>query len=258
MVGAPRSAHGTRAYSASLTRVSGNPGGFKVMGLRDHVICDSDLHVMEPPDLWERYIDPAYAHAAPAGPRRDPARHAGAGQEPRDAAHGRHVPDARRGPQDGLAEAPRQRLRRVRGAGLGRASRRSTPWTPRASTWPCSSRPAGCSSSASTRPSRSARDGLEPEFATAIARAYNDWLQGLLRPRPGPHVRRRHGGAARRPRRGRRGAALRRGARLQVDLPPRPPRSTAGPGTTRPTTRCGPRSSGSACRWPSTAAARPT
>ena len=37
------------------------------MGLRDHVICDSDLHVMEPPDLWERYIDPAYAHAAPAG-----------------------------------------------------------------------------------------------------------------------------------------------------------------------------------------------
>ena len=49
------------------------------MGLRDHVICDSDLHVMEPPDLWERYIEPAYAHAAPQGPVRDPARHAGAG-----------------------------------------------------------------------------------------------------------------------------------------------------------------------------------
>src|SRR5215470_15486106 len=37
------------------------------MSLRDHVICDSDLHVMEPPDLWERYIDPTYAHAAPRG-----------------------------------------------------------------------------------------------------------------------------------------------------------------------------------------------
>ena len=37
------------------------------MSLRDHVICDSDLHVMEPPDLWERYIEPAYAHAAPRG-----------------------------------------------------------------------------------------------------------------------------------------------------------------------------------------------
>ena len=48
------------------------------MSLRDHVICDSDLHVMEPPDLWERYIDPAYAHAAPRGLSRDPARHAGA------------------------------------------------------------------------------------------------------------------------------------------------------------------------------------
>ena len=35
------------------------------MALRDRVICDSDLHVMEPPDLWERYIEPAYA--APRG-----------------------------------------------------------------------------------------------------------------------------------------------------------------------------------------------
>src|SRR6476619_7550148 len=35
--------------------------------LREHVIADSDLHVMEPPDLWQRYIDPAYAHAAPIG-----------------------------------------------------------------------------------------------------------------------------------------------------------------------------------------------
>ncbi len=43
------------------------------MGLRDHVICDSDLHVMEPPDLWERYIDPAYAHAAPRDCPRSPA-----------------------------------------------------------------------------------------------------------------------------------------------------------------------------------------
>jgi uncharacterized protein len=37
------------------------------MALHDHVVCDSDLHVMEPPDLWERYIDPSYAHAAPRG-----------------------------------------------------------------------------------------------------------------------------------------------------------------------------------------------
>ena len=33
--------------------------GFKVM--------DSDLHVMEPPDLWVRYIDPAFRDRAPRG-----------------------------------------------------------------------------------------------------------------------------------------------------------------------------------------------
>jgi len=37
------------------------------MGLREHVICDSDLHIIGAADLWERYIDPAYAHAAPRG-----------------------------------------------------------------------------------------------------------------------------------------------------------------------------------------------
>ena len=37
------------------------------MSIKDGVVADSDLHVMEPPDLWERYIDPAFKHAAPVG-----------------------------------------------------------------------------------------------------------------------------------------------------------------------------------------------
>ena len=37
------------------------------MALADQVVADSDLHVMEPPDLWQRYIDPAFRHAAPVG-----------------------------------------------------------------------------------------------------------------------------------------------------------------------------------------------
>src|SRR5206468_9432864 len=41
--------------------------GNRLMALKDHVVADSDLHVMEPPDLWQRYIDPTYAHAAPIG-----------------------------------------------------------------------------------------------------------------------------------------------------------------------------------------------
>ena len=33
--------------------------GFKVF--------DSDMHIMEPPDLWERYIDPQFRSQAPRG-----------------------------------------------------------------------------------------------------------------------------------------------------------------------------------------------
>ena len=33
-------------------------------GLR---VADCDMHIFEPPDLWQRYIDPAYRHAAPVG-----------------------------------------------------------------------------------------------------------------------------------------------------------------------------------------------
>ncbi len=31
------------------------------------LVADSDMHVMEPADLWQRYIDPQWAHAAPVG-----------------------------------------------------------------------------------------------------------------------------------------------------------------------------------------------
>ena len=38
--------------------------GFKVF--------DSDMHLVEPADLWERYIDPAYKDRAPKGLSRHP------------------------------------------------------------------------------------------------------------------------------------------------------------------------------------------
>ena len=106
-----------------------------------------------------------------------------------------------------------------RSEGLGRRNRRSMRWTPRVSTSPCSSRLVACSSSASTRSSRSVADGLEPEFATAIARAYNDWLKDFCDHSPdrmfgagmvAPHD---VGGAVER------SATVRGGARFQGDLP---------------------------------------
>ncbi len=148
------------------------------MGLRDHVICDSDLHVMEPPDLWERYIDPAFAHAAPRG----------------------------------LMELPRDMRVKVKNSVLLRlpAVRPTrTPLTAVRSGW----RPEHDNAYAESEargwdaqsqvdamdaegldlavlfPSRGlfvlgldsveqmGIDGLEPEFATAISRAYNDWMK---------------------------------------------------------------------------------
>ena len=35
--------------------------------MSESVVCDADLHVMEPPDLWQRYIAAGYQHAAPVG-----------------------------------------------------------------------------------------------------------------------------------------------------------------------------------------------
>ena len=30
-------------------------------------VLDSDIHIIEPPDLWQRYIDPAFRDRAPHG-----------------------------------------------------------------------------------------------------------------------------------------------------------------------------------------------
>src|SRR5208282_5268448 len=37
------------------------------MALGDWLVADSDMHVMEPADLWQRYMDPSWGHAAPVG-----------------------------------------------------------------------------------------------------------------------------------------------------------------------------------------------
>jgi uncharacterized protein len=143
--------------------------------LKQHVIADSDLHVMEPPDLWQRHIDPAYAHAAPVG----------------------------------LSEIPRDMRVRVKNHSLLRLGRvrplridgRKTGWRedhdsvyaePEARGWDAASEVAAMDTEgidlAVMFPSRGlfvlgldsvdsiGPDGLEPEFASAIARAYNDWL----------------------------------------------------------------------------------
>ena len=232
-----------------------DPGG-SVMGLREHVICDSDLHVMEPPDLWERYIDPAYAHAAPRGLSEIHPRHAGAGQEPHDAPDGRHPPAASRGAQDRLAAAPRQCLRRLGSTGLGRpvagrchGRRGARPRRPLPLPRPLRARP------------RLVRADRQRRARARVRHRHRPGLQrldeGLLRLRARPHVRCGHGGGPRRraaPSR-RPGAASR--SSVQGHLPAacrREPPALVPPAYDPLWAE----SSGSACRWPSTAAARPT
>jgi len=146
------------------------------MSLRDHVICDSDLHVMEPPDLWERYIEPAYAHAAPRG-----------------------LSEIQRDMRVKVKNHVMLRLGSVRPQ---RVEGRKTGWreehddvyaASEAAGWDAASQVAAMDAEgldmAVLYPSRglfvlgldsveqAGPDGLEPEYATAIARAYNNWMK---------------------------------------------------------------------------------
>ena len=148
-------------------------------GLR---VADSDMHVMEPADLWQRYIDPAYRHAAPVG----------------------------------LSELPRDMRVKIKSHVLLRlgpvrplSGDRPGPWTQQQEDafaaaerrgWDAASQVAAMDAEgldlAVLFPSRGlfvlgldspqimGIDGLEPDFAAAIARAYNDWLADFCRHDP--------------------------------------------------------------------------
>ena len=151
-------------------------------------------------------------------PHRAHARHAGAGEEPHDAAPRRGAAAADRRPQDRLAGRARVGLRRRRGQRLGRGvddpghgrrgprPRRDVP-EPR----PVRPRPRLRRAHRVRRP----RAGLRHRHRPGLQRLAGRLLQGVTR----AHVRRRHGRAARRRGRRARGPPLRRGARLQGRLP---------------------------------------
>ncbi len=150
------------------------------MSLRDGVIADSDLHVMEPPDLWQRYIDPAFRHAAPVGLsewRRDMRVRV----KSRVVLRGGAV---RPRPRDGQA------------ATGWRQDHDDVYSAAEAASWDSASQVAAMDAEgldlAVLFPSRGlfvlgidsvemmGNDGLEPDYAAAIARAYNDWLHDFV------------------------------------------------------------------------------
>jgi uncharacterized protein len=133
--------------------------GFKIM--------DSDLHILEPADLWERYIDPAFRDRAPRG-LTDIRRGLGVELEGRKFGHaaegvGRKRRDYSTSLQhEHYAEVERRNYDGT--AMLGAMDREGLDL-------------------AVLYPSRGllivSIPGLDPELFGAISRAYNDWLHDL-------------------------------------------------------------------------------
>jgi predicted TIM-barrel fold metal-dependent hydrolase len=148
------------------------------------VVCDADLHVMEPPDLWQRYLAPEFRHAAPVGMtelRRDIR--------------------VRVKSQVLLRAGPVRPLRERGGTGIGwREDQESAYAAAEARGWDPTSQLDAMDREgvdlAVLFPTRGlfvlgldssqqiGADGLEPEFAAAIARAYNDWLHDFVAEAP--------------------------------------------------------------------------
>ena len=151
------------------------------MSVNGWKVADSDMHVMEPPDLWQRYIAPEWRHAAPIG----------------------------------LSELQRDMRVRVKDHSLTRMGvarpnfddtvgwtrAQETAYAPaEARLWDPASQLEAMDAEgldlAVLFPSRGlfvlgldsadhvGPDGLEPGLASAIVRAYNDWLHDFCRADP--------------------------------------------------------------------------
>jgi predicted TIM-barrel fold metal-dependent hydrolase len=136
------------------------------MAKRGLKVLDSDMHCMEPPDLWERYIEPAYKPFAPRGLQEYIA-------DLRIVIGGKTLPrhsSLRLRPRNGEEDPFHKRRERFRPAaergwdGATQLDAMDTEGIDVAVVYP------------SRGLFAQAVDDLDPAFAGAIARAYNNWL----------------------------------------------------------------------------------
>ena len=170
-------------------------------------MADSDMHVMEPPDLWQRYIDPSCSTPRPSGSTRSGATCACWSRttccRSRTApGSGHHGP-----PGSGGGRTRTMRTRHAEERGWDAQSQLDGDGRGSASTPRCCSRAEGCSCSGSTRWSRRAPTATSPSSRPRSRVRTTTGCTTSAR-RPHPPVRRRAARAARRRRRGRRGEAL--------------------------------------------------
>jgi predicted TIM-barrel fold metal-dependent hydrolase len=129
-------------------------------------VVDSDIHIIEPPDLWQRYIDPEFRDRAPHGLTED------AGD----------LRLAFDGKPWGRVAADADRSRRRHGHDHARNQERWRPFQERG--WTSKVQLEAMDTEgidvAVVYPSRGlfalAIPDMEPRLAAAVARAYNDWL----------------------------------------------------------------------------------
>ncbi len=138
--------------------------GFKAM--------DSDMHVFEPADLWQRYIDPKYADRAPVGLKRS-FRDLGIEVE------GKVLPIPRNPENPALAKYRNDFFHEK----YGDAGERNFDGVSQVMAMDNEGLDV-----AVLFPTRGlcvlGIDGLDPDFATAIACAYNDWLHDFAQTAP--------------------------------------------------------------------------
>jgi predicted TIM-barrel fold metal-dependent hydrolase len=148
------------------------------------VICDCDMHVMEPADLWQRYIAPEYRHAAPIGLEEMP-------RDLRVRLKNRIL--LRLGPTRPMTEAPERPTGWRSEHEEAYAAAAAQSWSPASQieamdkegidlTVLFPSRGLSVLGLDTTR--MMGNDGLEAGFAMAIARAYNDWLRDFCQEAP--------------------------------------------------------------------------
>jgi predicted TIM-barrel fold metal-dependent hydrolase len=152
------------------------------MAFKGYKAADSDMHIFEPADLWQRYIEPAYRHTAPIG----------LSEMPRDmrVRVKSHVL-LRLGSIRPLTEAAAKPWRDDYEQPYAEAERRG--WDPDSQRDAMDREGLDLAILFPTRglfvlgldtPQMMGADGLEPPFAAAIARAYNDWLADFCRAHP--------------------------------------------------------------------------
>jgi uncharacterized protein len=145
-----------------------------------HLVADSDMHIFEPADLWQRYIDPAWRHVAPVGlteMRRD--------MRVKVKSHvilrlGGVRPQGERSVWKEDNEGPYAHAERQGWSPASQKEAMDAEGLDLAVLFPTR----GLFVLGLDTPAMVGPDGLEPPLAAAIARAYNNWLHDFCRVHP--------------------------------------------------------------------------